>query len=91
MEFVGSKRLGLPDKVVGLWVRGTVGLSVRRVSGIWESFKFGCVFRLRYGFRLSVRVGYGFQICGGFGLWALGFKYGLRGIGPRVKNGLGCK
>ena len=41
MEFVGSKRLGLPDKVVGLWVRRTVGLSVRRVSGIWERFKFG--------------------------------------------------
>ena len=57
MVFVGSKRLGLLDKIFGLWVRGTVGLSVRRVSGIWESFKFGYrrVFRLRFGFRLSVR------------------------------------
>ena len=39
-DFDRSKRLGLPDKVVGLWVRGTVGLSGRRVSGIWERFKF---------------------------------------------------
>ena len=39
-DFDRSKRLGLLDKVVGLWVRGTVGLSGRRVSGIWERFKF---------------------------------------------------
>ena len=37
------------------------------------------MFRLICGYRLSVRVGFGFQICGGFGLWPLGFKYGLRG------------
>ena len=42
-------------------------------------FKDRSVFRLRCGFRLSVRVGYGFQICDG-----------LIGFGPRVKTGLGC-
>ena len=55
MEYGGSKRLGLPDQVIGhwvwgtvglnevdgLWVGGTVGLNVRRVSGMWERFKFG--------------------------------------------------
>ena len=31
------------------------------------------MFRLICGYQLSVIVGYGFRICGGFGLWALGF------------------
>ena len=55
MGYGGSKRLGLPNQVIGHWVRGTVGLNevvglwvggteglnVRRVSGMWERFKFG--------------------------------------------------
>ena len=71
MEFVGSKRLGLPDKVVGLWVRGTVGLSFRRVSGIWESFKLDVCLGLDVGFSLVLELGMGFRfVVGlGFGLW----------------------
>ena len=72
-EFVGSKGLGFPDKVVGLWVRGTVELSDVRETGIWARFKVGRVFRLICGYRVSVRVRNGFQVSGGFGLWALGF------------------
>ena len=40
-DFVGSKGLGLPDKVVGLWVRDTVGLSGKRDTGIWARSKVG--------------------------------------------------
>ena len=99
MGYGGSKRLGLPDQVIGHWVRGTVGLNevvglwvggtdglnVRRVSGMRERFKFGWEFRLRSGFRVRVSEGNGFRIRSGFGLWAMGYHYGLRGIGPRVR------
>ena len=72
-DFDRSKRLGLLDKVVGLWVRGTVGLSGVRETDIGARFKVDCVYRLICGYRVSVRVGNGFRVSGGFGLWAVGF------------------
>ena len=87
--------LGLPDQVIGqrdgLRVWGADGLNARRFSGIRERFKFGWEFGLRSGFRVRVSKGNGFRIRSGIGLWAMGYHYGLRGIGPRVMLGSGFR
>ena len=51
------------------------------------------MFWLISGYRVRARVGNGFRVSDGFGLWALGFRDGLRGprCGSRVSVRVGFR